>query len=191
MKRTLGFFFFALLLISCNKNPSTTEAPAWNADIYFANFSDAQKQKVQTAIALMKKVIASEDFRSGILNHTYNGKKTFIDNGGFTNAEIYRKILEGAEKMGNTSKNKTLNVELELYTASTTTIGYTYPNSGRIWMNTKYFDKYSPVKVSDNLMHEWIHKLGFGHATTYSASRNYSVPYAVGYLMEKLAAKYQ
>lgn len=187
MKRTLGFFFFTLLLISCNK----TNARNWDAKIRYVNFSDAQEKKVETAITLMKKVISSEEFRSGILNHTYNGKKTFVDNGGYTNAEIYRKILEGAEKMGDTSKNSTLNVELELYKAPTTTIGYTYPNSGRIWMNTKYFDKYTPVKVSDNLMHEWMHKIGFTHETSYSKSRNYSVPYAVGYLMEKLAARYQ
>ncbi len=190
MKRTLGFFFFALLLISCNKNLPVTN-PSWDADISFVNFSDAQEKKVEAAISLIKKVITSEEFRSGILNHVYNGKKTFVDNGGLTNEEIYRKILEGAEIMGDKSKNNTLNVELELYTAPTTTIGYTYPNSSRIWMNTKYFDKYTPVKVSDNLMHEWMHKLGFTHDMTYSKARSHSVPYAVGYLMEKLAAKYQ
>ncbi len=171
--------------------PAPTQAQTWSADVYFVNFSAAQEEKVQTALTLMKKVIASDEFRTRVLNHTYNGKKTFFDNGGFTNDEIYQKILDGAEKMGDTSKNNQLNVELELYYAATTTIGYTYPSSLRIWMNTKYFNNYTPVKVTDNLMHEWMHKLGFGHATTYSTSRNYSVPYAIGYLMEELAEKYQ
>ena len=171
--------------------PVPPQAQTWTADVYFVNFSAAQEEKVQTALNLMKKVIASDEFRSRILNHSYNGKKTFVDNGGLTNAQIYQKILDGAEKMGDTSKNNQLNVELELYYAATTTIGYTYPSSLRIWMNTKYFNNYTPVKVADNLMHEWMHKLGFGHATKYSSSRNYSVPYAIGYLMEELAVKYQ
>jgi hypothetical protein len=165
------------------------QAQSWSADVYFVNFSQAQEGKVNTAISLMRKVIASDEFRTRVLNHTYKGKKTFVDNGGLSNAQIYQKILDGAEKMGDTSKNNQLNVELELYYAATTTIGYTYPSSLRIWMNTKYFNNYTPVKIADNLMHEWLHKLGFGHTTTYSASRNYSVPYAIGYMVEELAAK--
>ena len=91
--------------------------------------------------------------------------------------------------MGNTSKNNTMDVELELYHQKTNTIGYTYPNTVRIWMNTKYFNKYTPVKVADNLMHEWMHKLGFTHATVWSKERDHSVPYAIGYLVEELAEK--
>lgn len=166
------------------------EALTWDADIYFVNFNEAQEAKVKTAVTLIRKVIASDEFRTRVLSYTYNGQKTFVDNGGLSNEEIYRKILEGAEKMGNTTKNNTMDVELELYYAATTTIGYTYPNSGRIWMNTKYFDKYTPGKVADNLTHEWLHKVGFGHATSYSTSRDHSVPYAIGYLVEELAAKY-
>lgn len=182
------------------ENPSTGETPSstlpsealtWNADIYFVNFSEAQEEKVRTAITLIRKVIASEEFRTRVFNHTYNGKKTFVDNGGLTNEEIYQKILDGAEKMGNTTKNNTMDVELELYYAATTTIGYTYPNVTRIWMNTKYFDKYTPEKVADNLTHEWLHKIGFGHATSYSVSRDSSVPYAIGYLVEELSAKFK
>ncbi len=168
-------------------SPVSAEALNWNADIYFVNFDDAQEDKVQKAVALIKKVIASKEFRHKVLNYTYNGKKSFFDNGGFTNAEVYQKILNGAEKMGDTTKNNTMNVELELYYAATNTIGYTYPNSTRIWMNTKYFNTYTPVKVADNLTHEWMHKIGFGHATSYSESRNHSVPYAVGYIVEELA----
>lgn len=167
-----------------------TAAKSWDADIYFVNFSAAQEEKVNKAVTLMKKVIASAEFKTRILNHTYNGQKTFVDNGGFTNAQIYQKIIDGAEKMGITTKNNTLNVELELYYATTSTVGYTYPDSTRIWMNTKFFNTYTPINVADNLTHEWLHKLGFGHSTSYNTARDYSVPYAIGYLMEELAAKY-
>jgi hypothetical protein len=155
------------------------------------NFTSAQEQKVQKAVEIMKKVIATKEFKDRILAYSYNGKQAFVDNLGHTNAQIYQVILDGAEKMGNTTKNNTLDVELELYYAATTTIGYTYPNVTRIWMNTKYFNGYTPLKVAGNLMHEWLHKLGYGHASTWSVSRDHSVPYAVGYLMEELGKKFQ
>jgi hypothetical protein len=83
-----------------------------------------------------------------------------------------------------------MDVELELYQNTSNTIGYTYPHTSRIWMNSKYFNKYTPVQVADNLFHEWLHKLGFDHAIKYTLRRNYSVPYAIGYLMEELAHKH-
>lgn len=170
--------------------PVPSQALTWSADIYFVNFSGAQQDKVERAVELMKKVIATKAFKDEVINHTYNGKKTYVDNDGLTNAQIYQKLLDGAEKMGDTSKNNRLDVELELYYSPTSTIGYTYPNSTRIWMNTKYFNNYTPVNVTGNLTHEWLHKLGFGHDSSATPSRPYSVPYAIGYMMERHAKKF-
>lgn len=167
------------------------EARSWDADIYLVNFNLEQEAKVLKAVALIKKVISSDEFRERVLNYTYDGKKGFFGNNGMTNEEVYQKILEGAEQMGNTSRNNIMDVELELYHQKTNTIGYTYPNTVRIWMNMKYFTRYTPIKVADNLMHEWMHKLGFTHATAWSESRDHSVPYAIGYLVEELALKHQ
>jgi hypothetical protein len=173
--------------------PSSEDVPAqavsWDAELYMTNFSTQQEEKVRKAVSLIKKVISSKEFRDRVHNYTYNGSKAFFDNQGMTNEQVYQIILDGAEKMGNTTKNNTMDVELELYHQATTTIGYTYPNTVRIWMNKKYFNKYTPIKVADNLMHEWMHKLGFTHATTWSKDRDHSVPYAIGYLVEELAAK--
>ena len=84
-----------------------------------------------------------------------------------------------------------MDFELELYYASRNTIGYTYPDVLRIWMNTKYFDSYTPSEVAGNVFHEWTHKLGFEHATTHSVSRDSSVPYAIGYLIKELGKEYE
>lgn len=162
----------------------------WDADVYMVNFTQAQEDKVNKAIELIKKVIASKEFRDRVINFSYNGKKQFVDNNGLTNTQIYNKILDGAEEL-KPEKNNTMDVELELYYQATSTIGYTYPDTVRIWMNTKYFNNYTAVDVTDNLTHEWLHKLGFDHAASYSTSRDYSVPYGIGYLMEELAAKYK
>lgn len=165
------------------------EALSWNADLYLVNFNSEQEEKVRKAVELIKKVIGSQAFRERVLNYEYRGKKEFIDNHGFSNEEVYQKILDGAEKMGNTTKNNTMDVELELYHQATKTIGYTYPNTVRIWMNKKYFSRYTPIKVADNLMHEWMHKLGFTHDVVWSKDRDHSVPYAIGYIVEELAAE--
>ena len=161
----------------------------FDAQIRLVNFLHQDELKIHRAVALIKKVVASKEFKERVLHHTYQGKKVFIDNKGLSNEQIYQTIMDGAESLV-PEKNGTMDVELELYQQSNTTIGFTYPDTNRIWMNKKYFEKYTPIQVADNLTHEWLHKLGFEHAATYSQTRNYSVPYAIGYLMEELAAKY-
>jgi hypothetical protein len=166
-----------------------TEAMTFDFNVKKINMSRSQEEKIDKAIGIVRKIIATEEFRKRIINHTYNGKKTFVDNKGLTNDQIYKKILEGAEEL-QPKKNNTMDIEVELYyNFWTRTIGYTYPNTKRIWMNTKFFNRYTPVEVSDNLVHEWLHKLGFEHAQAYSRRRDFSVPYAIGYLIEELAAK--
>ena len=154
-------------------------ALTFDAQVQLFNFDSEQQEKMESAIEIIKLVVATEEFRNKILNHTYNGKTTFVENGGYTNAQIYQKILEGAEALQPT-RNNSLDAEVELYYAATNIVGYTYPNSTRIWVNTKYFTSYTAAGVAHNLFHEWMHKLGFNHASSWSESRDYSVPYAVG-----------
>jgi hypothetical protein len=153
------------------------------------NFNTSQERKIKAAIKMIKKIISSHEFKERIMNYEYKGKKGFIDNKGLSNEEIYQLILEGAEERSGMRKDNTMDVEVELYYQATKTIGYTYPNTDRIWINKKYFAQYTPIKVADNLMHEWMHKLGFSHSSKWSEEREHSVPYAIGYLIEELAKK--
>lgn len=162
------------------------EAFTFDINIKFINTTATQQAKFDQAIELIKKVVATEEFRTKILNHTYGGKKTFVDNGGHSNAQIYQKILEGAEKLI-PAKNNTMDMEVELYYADNSTVGYTYPNSKRVWVNRKFFTSNTVGRVAANLFHEWLHKIGFGHAVSYSTSRDYSVPYAIGRMMTSIS----
>lgn len=182
-------FLFLILLLQ-TAPLWAKEMKTWDAQIKLINFQEDEKEKLFKAIKLIKKIITSNGFRERIHGYTYNGKKGFVDNQGLSNEEIYRKILEGAEQIGNTSKNSQMDVELELYHQMTNTIGYTYPHTSRIWINRKYFSRYTPIKVADNLMHEWMHKLGFTHSTIWTKERDHTVPYAVGYLIEELAQEF-
>lgn len=192
IRMTKTFYFltaFSLFANSVSSSEIPSEAKTWGAEIYMTNFTQEQEDKVKQAVEIIKKVITTKEFKDRVIHYTYNGKKQFVDNDGLSNEDVYRKLLDGAEIVGNTTKNNTMDVELELYHQTTKTIGYTYPNTVRIWMNKKYFNNYTPEKVADNLMHEWMHKLGFTHATQWSKDRDHSVPYAIGYIIEELAAK--
>jgi hypothetical protein len=165
------------------------EATTFETNLYLVNFVDSRETKIREAMEIVKLVIGTEEFKDRILNHRYNGAKTFVDNGGFTNAQIYKKILDGAERL-QPARNNTMDAEIELYTAATNVVGYTYPSSRRIWVNTKYFDVYTPAGVAHNLMHEWMHKLGFDNSQTWNSARDYSVPYAIGNIVGDIGRKF-
>ena len=140
-----------------------SEAYLFDAQIHYVNFGPSDQEKVEKAIELIKTVIASPEFKHRVVNYTYEGKKAFVDNKGFSNEEIYLKLIDGKEDLF-PEVDYQMDLELELYYSSRNTVGYTYPNSTRIWMNTKYFNVFTPAEVAGNIFHEWIHKLGFDHA---------------------------
>lgn len=180
-------------------NPTPTPDPEgdvpegashFDAAIKFDNFDMDQEEKVHKAIEIIKKVIATREFRAKVLTYSYNGKNQFVDNGGLTNEQIYLKLLEGAEKLF-PEEDYEMDLELELYYSSKNTVGYTYPDTVKIFMNTKYFNPYTPSQVAGNIFHEWTHKLGFEHAVSYSIARDSSVPYALGYLIRDLGKQFE
>lgn len=209
MIKTISFIFVFLFLTSCGKSGggsgagkngdsvSIEEISAagvpqaarnFAVNIKLDNFDSAQEDKVLVAADLIEKVVATEEFKQAILNHTYKGKKTFVDNGGLSNAQIYKKILEGSEALRPGADNE-MDLDLEVFRRAGTTVGYTFPNVIKVWMNEIFLNKFAPYKVTTNMMHEWLHKLGFKHAQSKTPSRPYSVPYAIGYLVAKIAKK--
>lgn len=167
-----------------------SEAANFEINASLNDFDANDEIKVNKAFEIIKKVIATAEFRTRVLNFTYKGSKGFFDNDGFTNGQIYQKLLDGSEDLRPGNDNQ-MDLDLQLYYSSRSTVGYTYADGLRIWMNTKFFDSYTPCEVAGNVFHEWTHKLGFTHASSYSVSRDSSVPYALGYLMEELGKKYE
>ncbi len=156
---------------------------------YLSGFEDADVTKYNRAVEILKKVVATEAFRSAVLNHTYNGAKTYVQNNGLTNAQIYQTILDAAEKL-TPAKNNTIDVGVKLYYENSSIVGYTSPSISYINVNTKFFDSYVVNSVAANLFHEWLHKVGYGHDSAATARRPYSVPYAVGYMIGKIGQKF-
>jgi hypothetical protein len=164
-------------------------ATSFKANITYMNLTATQKTKYNKAVALVKKVVATEAFRNKILNYTYLGKKQFADNKGRTNAQIYQSILDGAEAL-KPVKNNTMDLGVKMYTQASSVVGYTNPSITYINVNTKFFNTYATNQVAGNLFHEWLHKLGYGHDASATAKRPYSVPYAVGYMIRDLGKSF-
>lgn len=149
-------------------------------------FDSSQSQKITDAKEMIEFIMGTEDFRNEVINYTYLGKKQFADNGGLTNEDVYFTILQGAEKLFPVV-NYSMDINLKLYFEDSLVLGYTAFMSTDIMLNLKYFDFNPPEEVAGTLVHEWLHKLGFTHVTEYSDRRQNSVPYAVGYIMRRLA----
>lgn len=156
---------------------------------YLSGFETSDETKYNKAVALVKKVVATEAFRKAVLNHTYGGVKQFVQNNGQTNEQIYQNILDAAEKL-TPAKNNTLDVGVKLYYENNSVVGYTSSGITYINVNTKYFDTYAVNSVASNLFHEWLHKVGYGHDSTATARRPYSVPYAVGYIIRDIGKSF-
>ncbi len=158
------FLFIVLSLISCTKSFAEDTSEAFDVRTTLIGFTFKQEKKIRSA------------------------SRQFADNQGLSNEAIYKKILAGSERMTSHGPNNTMDLEIELYTDhDSITIGYTYPSIVRIYMNRKYFNKFRPYQVADNMMHEWLHKVGFGHSVKDTPERPYSVPYAVGYIVKGIA----
>lgn len=167
-----------------------TQALSFSTNVkYLEGFAASDEDKYDQAVSIVKKVVATEAFRTKVLNHMWNGSKKFADNNGLTNAQIYQSILDAAEKLS-PKKNNTMDVGVKLYYNSNNVVGYTNPSITYINVNTKYFDSYDANEVAGNLFHEWLHKVGYGHDSSVTAKRPYSVPYAVGYMIRDLGKKF-
>lgn len=175
------------LLLGLWATPAVSQETAgFFHEVNFRNFRDQDQRKVLAALDAIAEVVQSEEFRQAVLSFKNNkGNPGFLENNGLSNAEIYELLLDGAEKL-RPVPDRTLDLDLTWYYKNNSTVGYTYPNSTRIWVNAKFYRKYQVPQIARNLFHEWTHKLGFGHQR--KSNRPWTVPYGLGKQMEKLVA---
>lgn len=152
------------------------------------DFEAADVTRLQGAVAVFEDVVNSAEFKNRVLNHSYQGVKQFVDNNGLSNEQVYNTIIAGQETFRKIPDSEA-NLSLNLYYTWSNVVGYTYPNTNQIFMNTKYYRVFTASQIAANMLHEWTHKLGFTHDYNSTARRPYSVPYAVGDMLEDIAAK--
>jgi hypothetical protein len=152
---------------------------------HLRNFTEKQEIKMREALRRLKIIINSKEFKEKVINHKYQDKYTFIDNDDLSNEQIYDKLIEGAEELDPTVDHE-VDLDFTMYYKRNNTVGYTYPSTNRIWVNSRFFTSASYGKVAANAIHEWSHKVGFGHSYKYNSRRPFSVPYGVGTIIREL-----
>ena len=138
-------------------------------------FTEEQLTKYMKAVGLTAKVINSKRFEEKFM------KLNLTNTNGLTHKQIFTKMKSGAENL-DPVEDREIDVFITMYYKNNKTVGYTFPSVKDTWVNSKFFNSYEPADIGCNLIHEWLHKLGFNHA---SAKEHTSVPYAVGYLVEE------
>jgi hypothetical protein len=157
------------------------------------NFNTQNMVKMNKAIEILEVVMNSKELKALILKYNYEGKVGFYQNNGMTNSQIYHHLMSGAESL-KPDIDRAMNFDLTLYRSLnpwSTVKGYTKPDTMRIWLHSKFYkkDSWSALDVAANMAHEWVHKMGFGHDYYYSEVRRFSVPYAIGGLVSKVASQ--
>lgn len=167
------------------------------------DLSPEEQDKIKEAVMIMAMELGSEEFKQFCLNFSYSATyrvspwwkvwdrqyKTFTYrqfnwNNGKSRERIYKQIMSGAEVLSPVA-DSTANITLVIDNRNKRgVLGYTYPNSVKQWIY-RWFLKSSPRDIAGNLAHEWMHKLGYDHAFRYHYTRQFTVPYAVGYYISK------
>jgi len=171
--------------------PRECQLPTANPDsnlVVNANlrdFNTEDEAKMREALARMEIVVNSIEFKEKVINFEWNGQRQFNDNDGLTNEEIYQKLMSGYEDLLPVEDSE-IDLDLTLYYRNNSTVGYTYPDTVRVWVNNKFFAGYNYGQVAANAIHEWTHKVGFGHDFNNNSDRPFSVPYGIGSIVKEM-----
>jgi hypothetical protein len=152
--------------------------------VSLTGFSKSQEERFKKILTNVEVVLNSDEFKKAILNHTWEGKKQFVDTTD-TNQQVLDKILSKYWKV----EYRLEYIKKKLFVPLT--VGYTLPSVSWIVINSKIFDDYDDELIANNIFHEYGgHKLGrYSHSKKRNKTREYSVPYAVGNIAEKIYRK--
>ena len=154
--------------------------------------TEVEEILIRESLELIKEVVSSDEFRSRVKNMTYKIKnKTYK---GFSQTDLSpEEILDSIYEAHENFKGGTdgvMDVNLEMYTEASSTIGYTYPKDPFVYMNRFHHDEFTVVETADNIFHEWLHKIKHDHEGTWrNKFRIHSVPYKLGDLVSEMIAE--
>lgn len=166
-----------------------------------------QKEKFIKALAVLEEVMNSEEFKRKVLSYKRSdGQRLFQknylwDNSSklLSNEDVFNLIIQGNEKMrSNTLGEMNINSWVKQCSWWERTvrraiwcqkvIGSTDPrNSKWIKVNWKFYAKFETHQMVSNLVHEWLHLLGFLHG---NVNMREEVPYVVGQIAGEVAKSY-
>ncbi len=100
-------------------------------------------------------------------------------------------MMEAAESLpAQTAPNHVLDFWAATYYTRKGVIGYTNQSTKTVYMNTRFLNMsdYTAGDVAANILHEWMHKLGFDHDFNSTGRRPCSVPYGSGNIVDNITS---
>lgn len=164
-----------------------------------------QRKKFEVALGLLDQIMNSAEFKRRVISYVRSdGKREYRKNylwrnsdQRLSNADVYEILMAGNEKMRpGTEGEMNLNSWVKVCKWwqrpgiwCRKVIGSTSPsNSKWIKLNWKFYRKYEVNNMVANMVHEWIHLLGFLHAKDVSRLElTEEVPYVVGSIAGQMA----
>lgn len=171
-----------------------------------------QKAKFEEALSIMEEVMNSEEFKQKVLsfervigkdsegnpiksrsyanNYIWNNKDNPL-----SNEDIYNILMKGDERSReNTIGEMNFNSWVKVckwyqrrFTWCNKVIGSTNPHSSKwIKLNWKFYKKFETEEMISNMVHEWIHLLGFLHGPR--STMRQEAPYIIGGIAKEVAA---
>lgn len=144
-----------------------------------------QREFFRSAMSIMRHVVNSDAFQNAVLD--FNGY-THTDQDA---REIYMNFMSGKDLYETVVDNE-MDIEVTIYNKNNSTVGYTYPNTRKQWINWKFvtMNKIEGIAtVIANIVHEGCHNLGYRHrGNNRNKYGNWkSVPYIYGDTAKQIA----
>jgi hypothetical protein len=148
----------------------------------YQNFNNQEYQKLLAAKSAIETIVNHRLFREEVL------AAEFGETNGKSNEQILQMILEGTEILS-PEQDYEIDVSIIVYYSFKKVVGYTYASTPITWINRKFLFSFKGLKFASNMMHEYMHKLGFGHDFWPTKRRPFSVPYQMNRIIEKVGAQ--
>ncbi len=166
----------------------------------------AQKERYERAQLILETVLNSYEFKRRVLSYkrSSDGKRLYQKNylwndsdNRLTNEDVFSLVMKGDEFMlpdTIAEMNLYANVKQCNWFMSRVSvwcrkvIGSTNPGQSK-WMtlNWKFYKRFKTSEMVSNIVHEWLHLLGFLHG---NVNMREEVPYVVGSIAGQVAAEY-
>lgn len=172
-----------LVWIFLSSTSALAQPGAFRVNITYLNMKPWMKARVQNVVPVIERVMNSPEFRNAVLEYrSKSGKNEFEWNTGLTNALVLARIDE-ARELAYTGRPGEMDISISDYWRPSGTVGHTSPASSVIHLNRYQYKRMDDAGIASNLVHEWLHKIGFDHSFDWNPQRDDTVPYGVGSLV--------
>jgi len=144
--------------------------------------TNERKEKIEQVAVEMHQIVNSRIFQDKVHTMKKWGETSKYKDA--SNQRIYKMIMDGAETLDPIVDNE-MDIFIDDYFSWRRVIGYTKKNIKTIFVNTRYFDKRGTKLIGSNIMHEYGHKLGFGHDFYATDRRPFSICYQLNNIYEE------